>query len=154
MEVKSNSFDSIKNFFSIVILFCLFIYIWLNWSNLPEQIPGHYNASGVVDRWGNKSEIIILPIIAVILYIGITLVENLPQIWNTGVSVTDENRSRVYSVLKSMITTEKLLVIVIFAYLSVHQLSAKTLPTLFFPLFLVLMFGSVAFYIVKLYRVK
>lgn len=154
MKVKSNLLDSLKNIFSIFILVGIFIFLWINWGNLPEQIPGHYNASGAIDRWGNKSEIIILPIIAAILYAGLTLLERFPQIWNTGVTVTDENKSRIYSVLKSMIITEKLIVIVVFAYLSIQQVSAKALPTLFLPLFLVLMFGSIAFYIVKLNKAK
>ena len=28
---------------------------------LPDSIPAHYNAAGVVDRWGSKYEILIFP---------------------------------------------------------------------------------------------
>lgn len=36
---------------------------------LPEQIPGHYNLSGKVDRWGSKYEIFFMPIITILTQI-------------------------------------------------------------------------------------
>ena len=30
------------------------------------------------------------------MYIFLTVIENFPQIWNTGVTVTEENKDRVY----------------------------------------------------------
>src|SRR5699024_12209115 len=31
------------------------------WDHIPKEVPAHYNAAGVVDRWGSKWELIILP---------------------------------------------------------------------------------------------
>lgn len=58
------------------------------------------------DRWGDKLELVAVPIVAAIIYAVITLVERFPKIRNTGVTVTDENRGRIYGVLKSMNVTE------------------------------------------------
>lgn len=154
MSIKSSFIDILKNIFAALILVGTFVFLWLNWGNLPDKIPGHYDAAGAVDRWGDKSELIALPIVAVILFIGITVVEQFPKIWNTGVTVTDQNRGRVYSALKSMIITEKLLVVAVFSFLSIYQASAKALPFLFLPCFFLIMLGSLAFYFLKMRKAK
>ena len=33
--------------------------------HLPEEIPAHYGFSGQVDRWGNKYEALIFPVITI-----------------------------------------------------------------------------------------
>lgn len=35
--------------------------IGIHWSNLPEQVPMHFNLAGEANRWGSKSELFILP---------------------------------------------------------------------------------------------
>ncbi|MEG2799969.1 MAG: DUF1648 domain-containing protein [Erysipelotrichaceae bacterium] len=154
MKVKSNRLDIFKNILSVIFLVSVFCYLLFNWGNFPEQIPGHYNAAGVIDRWGSKVELLAFPIVAFILYLLITLIERFPQIWNTGVNVNEENKARVYATLKSMIVTVKLITVVLFCYLFVMQSTATSLPSWFLPLFLILEFGSIAFYIVKLIRIK
>lgn len=55
---------------------------------------------------GGQAGVVAVPIVAAIIYAVITLVERFPKIWNTGVTVTDENRGRIYGVLKSMNVAE------------------------------------------------
>lgn len=154
MKVKGSHWDQCKNILSVLLVVGMFLYLGFNWSNFPEKIPGHYNAMGVVDRWGDKVEIVALPLVAVLLYSVITVIEQFPSIWNTGVTLSEENKDRVYGTLKSMIVTEKFLVCGIFAYLFLKQATAEALPTLFLPIFFVLMFGSLAYYFVKLFKAK
>lgn len=33
---------------------------------LPDQIPAHYNAAGLADRWGSKYETLILPVMVIL----------------------------------------------------------------------------------------
>jgi uncharacterized membrane protein len=37
-----------------------FVYLAYIWNELPNQVPMHWNASGEIDRWGNKSELILM----------------------------------------------------------------------------------------------
>lgn len=154
MKLQRTKYDVIVNLICILLLVGILIYLGLNWSSIPDKIPGHYNALGVVDRWGNKGELFILPIISWILYSGITILERFPQVWNTGVEVTGENKERVYGVLKNMIGTVKLIMVVVFSFLTINTALAKELSLWFVPVFLIVMFGSIIFYIVKLVKVK
>ena len=109
---------------------------------LPEKIPIHYNAAGVIDRYGNKLEIFILLIVTWVMYIGLSLVTRVPQFWNTGVSVTAENKDRVYRILKNMLKIIKMEIIVIFCYLIYNTTTLYDLPKWFVPAFLVLLFST------------
>ncbi|MEW5674790.1 SdpI family protein [Flavobacterium enshiense] len=42
-----------------------FAYLAYIWSSLPQKVPMHWNASGEIDRWGDKTETIIIPILTV-----------------------------------------------------------------------------------------
>lgn len=45
----------------------------------------------------------------------LTVVEWLPKIWNTGVTVTEENRARVYAALLHLLTSMKLMITAFFS---------------------------------------
>ncbi len=154
MPIKRSKYDVTINLICLLLLSGLVVYLLINWSDIPDKIPGHYNAMGEVDRWGNKGELLFLPIIGWIMYIGITVLEHFPQVWNTGVTVTEENKARIYPILKNIIGTTKLLVVGVFVILDINSALAKSLPIWFLPIFLVLMFGSIIFSVVKLTRAK
>lgn len=37
-----------------------FVYLAYIWNELPKQVPMHWNASGEIDRWGDKSELLLM----------------------------------------------------------------------------------------------
>ncbi|OYO43054.1 uncharacterized protein DUF1648 [Lachnotalea glycerini] len=154
MNINKTRYDIFVNIVGAGILIAMVLYLWLNWQEIPESIPAHYNAAGVIDRWGNKKEIFIEVIIAWILYIGITVLERFPQIWNTGVTVTEQNKVRVYRILKNLIETQKLLIAAIFSYSALNSALSRSMSVWFLPIVLVLMFGSIAFFTVQLIKVK
>ena len=81
-------------------------------------------------------------------------VERFPQIWNTGVQVTPENRERVYRALKYMLGTMKVLVNGVFAFLIVQTTFGQALPGWFLPVFLAVFLGDLVFWLVRLYRIR
>jgi hypothetical protein len=83
-----------------------------------------------------------------------TAVEQFPEFWNTGVRVTEENRKCIYCVLKDMLNTQKLLMVIVFVSITIISSKAMSLPAWFLPAFLILMFGSIIFFIIKLVHEK
>lgn len=49
-----------------------FLILWAAWSALPDTIPAHWSA-GVVDRWGNKFELLVVPLFSLIGSIAISV---------------------------------------------------------------------------------
>ena len=142
MEIKHNKLDTIAEVFCMILLIVTTLYTIYMYIQLPEKIPIHYNAAGVIDRYGNKLEIFILLIVTWVMYIGLSLVTRVPQFWNTGVSVTAENKDRVYRILKNMLKFIKMEIIVIFCYLIYNTTTLYDLPKWFVPVFLVLLFST------------
>lgn len=37
-----------------------FVYLAYIWNELPKEVPMHWNVSGKIDRWGDKSELLVM----------------------------------------------------------------------------------------------
>ncbi|MBT8229330.1 MAG: DUF1648 domain-containing protein, partial [Bacteroidia bacterium] len=74
--MKDNLQCRFWNLFSILFLVILFIYPAINYSDLPDTIPSHYNFWGVPDDYSSKNTIWILPVIGLLLYVTLTLISN------------------------------------------------------------------------------
>ena len=44
----------------IVVALLPFVYLAYIWNELPKEVPMHWNASGEIDRWGDKSELFMM----------------------------------------------------------------------------------------------
>ena len=154
MKTENTRADRILDFLGWILLIGTLAYLILGWSSFPDQIPMHYNGAGEIDRWGGKGEIIFIEVMMWILYLGIGVVEKYPQIWNTGVEVTAKNKEKVYRTLKYMLKTLKFLTALIFAYLIVNSLQSAPLPGWFTPVVVILVFGDMAFWLLRLFRIK
>ena len=58
----------------IAIVLLPFIYLAYLWNDLPNKVPLHWNIKGEIDRYGEKSELIIIPILLPLLIYFIFLV--------------------------------------------------------------------------------
>lgn len=58
----------------IAIVLLPFIYLAYIWNQLPEKVPMHWNINGEIDRYGEKIELIIIPILLPLLVYIIFLV--------------------------------------------------------------------------------
>ena len=149
-----------KNYYIIVEICCLIcligtlLFLIINWNSIPDEVPGHYNAVGEIDGVTGKYSLIILLMINWVMYIGMSVIERFPQIWNTGVKVTEENKYRVYCILKDMLKMTKLIIVILFTYLTINSARAMHLHPWFTPVSLILVFGTLIFYIIKLLKNK
>ena len=90
----------------------LFIIIWgltlFVFFKLPTIIPTHFNASGKPDGFGNKLTILILPIIATLLYFGLTKLNQHPHAFNYINSITEDNAEKQYTIATRMLRVLKI----------------------------------------------
>lgn len=154
MKIKNNKIDIIIEILCLTILIGTVGYLLVNWGTIPDKIPTHYDGMGNIDGWGEKSELIFTLAITWILYIAITVIEQFPQVWNTGIKVTEENRERVYRTLKYMVHTLKLILVIDLTYLTIIPIFAVELPGWYTMATLVVVFGDIIFWLVRLFKVK
>jgi len=149
IKYKNTKLQNIMEVASLLIIISMFLLVIIRWDSLPDKIPGHYNALGEVNRWGNKGELIILPIVSILMYLLLTVVTAFPSIWNMPVTVTEENRVRVIGCTKNMMLLMKAEMLLMFAYINYNTMEVKALSPLFLPVTLVIIFGTLIFFIVR-----
>jgi uncharacterized membrane protein len=154
MAVRHSVFSFITTIIALILLLGTTIYLIVVWSSLPDQIPGHFNAAGEVTRWDSKGTLLVLPIIAWVMFIGMSLIERFPRLWNTGVKVTEENKFRIFRLLRNMICAIKLIIVAAFMFISIFQSLAIGLPAWFLPVFMGLLLLTIIFFIVGLVRAR
>jgi len=88
--------------------------------NLEDQVPTHYGLDGTPDAWGQKSSMLILPVIAIILFTGMTFLNRFPYIFNYPVEITKANASRQYQLAKSLISYLKTFIVGLFLYIQIN----------------------------------
>lgn len=128
---------------------CIIILLWMlalfAFLKMPDTIPTHFNASGQADKYGHKGTIFILPAIATIIFIGITILNHYPHIFNYINKITEANAADQYLIAVRMLRFLKVLVAILFTVIvlvtfltSIHIISGLT--SWFLPLTILVFF--------------
>lgn len=150
MKQKCTKMQIIIEASTIIILLSLFSYVITNWNTIPEQVPSHFNYHGQIDSWSNKNMILFPLFVCLFLYVMLTVVSFFPSMWNMPVKITEENRVRAYYYTRYMITILKLELVSVFTYITIQTSKAEMLSLYFLPLFLIVIFGTIAVHIVMI----
>ena len=123
-------------------------------SNLPVSIPIHYNLEGQADGFGEKFNIFTLPVISTLMFIGLSLLNNYPHIFNYQIEITEENATDQYAIATRMLRYLKLIIVVVFGLISYKTIESSEnqsdgIGIWFLPLILGLIFIPIAYFIKK-----
>ena len=117
----------------LVIMWGLTIYTFLK---SPSIIPIHFNALGQADNYGNKVTDLVLPILATVIYFGLTQLIKYPHLLTKG---TVNNSQKHYIIAARTLRFLKLIIlfifslIILFTYLTTIRVT-NGLGFWFFPL--------------------
>lgn len=130
--------------------------IW-GWLILPAIVPTHFNISGQPDAYSSKSALLILPVILLLAYGLLTLVERFPHTYNYPIAITAENAPRQYRLARMLLVWLKLEILAVGIILqwsiiqSVINSSGSSL--LYFTFLLpILLLATVVIYMIKANR--
>lgn len=156
MANSRSATDWVLEGLSIVLLLATFAFVLLEWPEMPERVPRHFNASGQPDGWGGKSFVWFLPVTSVFLYLLMTAAGRYPQLINIPLNV-DRNDPNVRQILLSFCIVMKAVILVSFLYITVTTVETAMgrtggLGSLFLPLFLLATAAPLVFYLRKLRR--
>lgn len=140
-------------------LLTIWVLVMSSYSNLPDTIPTHYNGMGKADGFGNKANILILPLIATILFVSISIINKFPYIFNYPAKITVENALRQYTNAIRMLRYVKLILVILFGLIAFETIQGANrqsfgLGVWFLPLTLGLIFIPLTYFITKLFRTK
>ena len=134
-------------------------YLMISWGSLPEQVPGHYNAAGEVDRWGSKYEILTLPIIGVFLWVTMFFVEKNPHTYNYPSRLNESNAPAFYANSRKQMNMLKNACLFLFSCLTIQNVrialgDAQSLGAWFLPLLLIITIGPIVRTLVVQSKIK
>lgn len=106
-------------------LILLWIYPLQQYASLPEQIPTHFGFNGNADDYGNKQSILLLPIIATVINIGLSVLSHYPERFNYTSTLTPENAMHQYRTATRILRCARIIVSCIFSFI-VYRIIAGT----------------------------
>lgn len=101
--------DVILEIVCITVYVLLCIYLILSFPKLPDTIATHYGISGRADGFGSKYSLLFHMPISLILYVGLSLLQKYPHIYNYLVEINEKNALVQYTYAVKMIRVLKLL---------------------------------------------
>lgn len=138
-------------------------FLWIitlyNFKNLPAEIPTHFNGMGEVDAYGRRSTLLGLPIVGTVLFIGLTILNRFPHIFNYPVQITADNAARQYTLATRLMRLMKLSLVIIFILIvwsttAVALEKAGKMSAWFLPVMLGIIFIPLAVYLYRSFRIR
>ena len=113
----------------IIIVLIPFLYLAYVWNSLPEKVPLHWNIEGEIDRYGEKSDLILIPVLLpLLIYVLFTII---PKIDPKGKIKIMGNK---YTILKTIMTLFMSVLSMIIIYIALNE-------TFYNPNYIVLLIG-------------
>lgn len=146
--------DKLVEVLGWLILLTLWGWTISHYSALPDTIPTHFNGAGEADGFGSKASIIGLPIIATLLFIGFTVLNRYPHIFNYPTTITQDNALRLYTLATRMLRYLKLILVVVFGGITFKTIQTANgessgLGGWFLPLTAGLIFIPLIYFVIK-----
>ncbi|PIE50230.1 MAG: hypothetical protein CSA38_04350 [Flavobacteriales bacterium] len=150
IKLNISTTDIIIEIIGWLMLASIWVFTVLNYNDLNEVIPTHYNAKGEADAFGNKANIFQLPMVITILFIGMTILNRFPHIFNYPVEITAQNAKYQYENATRLIRMLKLVFVFIFGVIIFETVGNKHFISIWFlPLLFILIFTPIIYYLIK-----
>ena len=142
----------IMNIIGVLALLGSTLFVIIMWSQIPDQIPTHYNFAGEADGYGGKGSLIFMMVLAWFMFILISVLMRFPNTWNMPVKVTAENKARLYSITRAMLEVIKMLASLLFAVMLINAAIATPMPRFILIALIAAMLLSIIMGIFMMYK--
>lgn len=152
IHIPYSNFEKVIEAISIITIAVAAWIIFKYYKVLPEIIPKHFGLSGVPDGFGHRKSLIFFFIVTCVIYLGLTILSRFPNVYNYPILITKENAEFQYKNARIMLNTIKVEIIIFFTYIQWRSIKtvlnkANGLGSAFTIIFLLVIFGTLAFYI-------
>ncbi len=137
---------------SLAMIAAYVAYLAATWDTIPDVVPSHFNVVGAPDIYGNKSVLLLEPVIALAMWVLLVVVRRVPGAWNFPVRVTPRNRAVLYAIGER--TMMALTPLVVFLMLYAGLMGVIDLPVAGLYLALAAVLAVLAVGIVRMLRAR
>jgi hypothetical protein len=157
LKLKPNLIDNIVEFIGYSALLILIIVPFYYYKILPDFIPIHFSEIGIPDSNTEKYGIFAFPIIGFVLFIGLSIINKYPYLFNYPVEITEDNAEKIYTHTVRTLRLLKVVIVLLFLklVLSIVNISfgeSDGLGSWFLPIFLISIFLPILIMVIQMYR--
>ena len=154
IKVKPTQFTQTLEIINYFLIVLFWVITALAYKYLPDEIPTHYNGLGEVDAYGDKSSIFILPLIATVLFVILTVTAKKPHTFNYSEVITSENVEAQYKNAMRLMQSVNLFMLLIFIFIDYKTIQialnkADSLGVWFLPIIGIIGFVIIAYSIIQ-----
>jgi uncharacterized membrane protein len=117
INVPLEPLDNIVDLISATVLTMIVVYTAINFSDLSDTIPTHFNASGEPDGFGDKLYIWLLPAIGIATFTVLFVGNKFPHFHNYKFNITEDNALKNYRFMTRVFRFTNLFVAVLFIFI-------------------------------------
>ncbi|HRP31805.1 MAG TPA: DUF1648 domain-containing protein [Agriterribacter sp.] len=159
IKLKLTTTDRIFEVLGWAFIIAVWILTITQFKSLPDTIPIHFSGAGHADGFGGKGYIFGLPLVASILFIGLTILNKFPYVFNYPTKITNDNALQQYTNATRMVRYLKCIVVFIFGLIALQTIrygngQTKGLGVWFVPLTLGLIFIPFIYFVVVSVKTK
>ncbi|MBS1517645.1 MAG: DUF1648 domain-containing protein [Bacteroidetes bacterium] len=159
LKLELTQADKTVEIIGWLLIFAVWGLTIINYQSLPNIIPTHYNGAGVADGFGAKWMILTLPLVATVLFVGITILNKFPHIFNYPTEITADNALRQYTNATRLIRYLKVIIVVIFGFIAFQTIrhangQTEGLGIWFLPMTIGLIFIPLIYFLIKSTKTK
>ena len=154
IEVPKEPLDWFLEAVAIFAVLAMFLYPLYHYGSMPDRVPTHFDASGMPDAYGSKTSIWALPIISLVTFIILFIMNKSPHIFNYPTKITEDNALSQYQAATRLIRLLNAIMMAFMAYISYgivqNALGMQNgLGTYAVWIFMAIVFGISGFYLWK-----
>lgn len=130
-------YQRIELYVSRLLLLGSLVYILLEWNQMPNIIPSHFNVIGEIDHYDEKSSIFMIFICMLVVHICFITLEKNIENWKVSILVRVQKNTPIYRMIYMMLTIIHLICMISMLILIVYSIRGSNLPNLF-PMLMIL----------------
>lgn len=158
MEIPKTKAEWLMDMIGYIALAIMLIVLFMNWRELPNEVPAHFDGSGNVDRWGSKWELLILPGIGIVMHFFLMIFENFPETHNYPARINESNAEVFYRNSRQTLNYMRNIINILFAYIVYRSVTIALgdAATIGWPFFVIMaaLFGVLIWKMIKIMRIK
>ncbi len=109
--IKKEGIDKMMPIIGLLVVLGTFIYVFVFYKQLPDEIPIHYGLDGIPDDFDNKNALWSIPLLSLLIYLGMNYLSNIQIPYNFAAKNVVQNarylkrlKYRFVQVLNTIIT--------------------------------------------------
>jgi len=153
------SITQILDLTGLMLIIFFWVYSIYTVPRLPEKIPTHFNFAGETDSFGNRNTGYLLPCVATIIFVLLTVVNRKPERFNYPFTITELNAAKQYRLAGNFIRFLRISIVIVFMVIFFFTSGASVeegYPHSYFllPIVLLLVFLPVLIYLILAFRMQ